>query len=149
MCTDRSNCTRRRRDRDRTQAPRCCRTHGWWSCRCRAPDAPSTRGPRGRLFLLLALAFAVSAFLRWYALALCLALVLSGVVERVRMEHFGSLVPRALFSAGEPVSRKFHQAALLCLSIGLAMSSVVMLNSAYLHWWHIEKLKQLKHNYFP
>lgn len=104
-------------------------------------EGQSRLGPRGRLFLLLALAFAVSAFLRWYALALCLALVLSGVVERVRVEHFGSLVPRALFSAGEPVSRKFHQAALLCLSIGLAMSSVVMLNSAYLHWWHIEKLK--------
>ncbi len=98
-------------------------------------------GPRSRLFLLLALAFAVSAFLHWYGLALCLALVLSGVVERVRVEHFGSLVPRALFSACEPVSRKFHQAALLCLSIGLAMSSMVMLNSAYLHWWHIEKLK--------
>ena len=97
--------------------------------------------PRGRLFLILAVSFAVSAFLHRYLAAMCLTLVLSWVVERVRVEHFGSIVPRALFSASEAVSRKFHQAALLCLSIGLAMSSLVMLNSVYLHWWQIEKLK--------
>ena len=97
--------------------------------------------PRSRLFLILAVSFALSAFLHWYLAAMCLSLALSWIVEKVRVAHFGSVVPRALFTATEPVSRKFHQAALLCLSIGLAMSSLVMLNSVYLHWWHIEKLK--------
>ncbi len=96
---------------------------------------------RGRIFLTLAVGFAFSAFLHWYALAICLALVLSWLVEWVRIDCFGSILPKALFSATEPVTRKFHQAALLCLSIGLALSGVVMLNSVYLHWWTIEKLK--------
>ncbi|NLZ17338.1 MAG: hypothetical protein GX087_06350 [Desulfobulbaceae bacterium] len=96
---------------------------------------------RTRLFLLLAVAFAFSAFLHWYAAAMGLSLALAWVVERARVKHFGSVVPRALFAARESTTRKFHQAALLCLSIGLAMSSIVMLNSVYLHWWHIEKLK--------
>ncbi len=96
---------------------------------------------RGRIFLTLAVGFAFSAFLHWYALAICLALVLSWLVERVRIDCFGSVLPKALFSAREPVTRKFHQAALLCLSIGLTLSGLVMLNSAYLHWWTLEKLK--------
>ena len=97
--------------------------------------------PRGRLFLVLAVSFAFSAFLHWYVAAMALSLSLSWLVERVRIEHFGSVIPRALFIAREPTTRKFHQAALLCLSIGLAMSSVVMLNAEFLHWWHIEKLR--------
>lgn len=97
--------------------------------------------PKARLFLILAVAFAFCAFLHWYVPAMCLALALSWVVEQIRVAHFGSVVPRALFTASEPTTRKFHQAALLCLSIGLAMSSIVMLNSVYLHWWYIEKLK--------
>jgi hypothetical protein len=39
------------------------------------------------------------------------------------------------------VPRKFHQAALLCLSLGLCFSSPVILNSVYLKWVTIEKLK--------
>ncbi|MGI6657591.1 MAG: hypothetical protein ACOX5Z_12400 [Desulfobulbus sp.] len=97
--------------------------------------------PRGRLFLVLAVAFALCAFLHWYAAAICLALALAWVVEQVRVRHFGRIFPVALFTAREQVNCKFHQAALLCLSIALAMSAVVMLNSAFLHWWQIEKLK--------
>lgn len=104
-------------------------------------EGQSGLGTRGRIFLVLAVGFAVSAFLHRYIAAICLALVLAWVVERVRIDCFGSVVPRALFSTAEPVSRKFHQAALLCLSIGLAISAVVMLNSVYLHWWSLEKLK--------
>jgi hypothetical protein len=57
------------------------------------------------------------------------------------VDHFGSRFPRALFSAKEPVARKFHQAALLCLSLALLFSSPVILNSVYLKWFTIEKLK--------
>lgn len=96
---------------------------------------------RGLYFLVLAVAFAVSAFLHWYMVAMVIPLALAYLVEVVRVDHFGSRFPRALFSRREPVPRKFHQAALLCLSLGLALSSPVILNSVYLHWFTIEKLK--------
>lgn len=96
---------------------------------------------RGALFLLLAVTFAFCAFFQWYLPAMIIPLVLAALVDQVRVDHFGSRVPRALFSSQERVSRKFHQAALLCLSLGLLFSSPVILNSVYLQWWTIEKLK--------
>jgi len=95
---------------------------------------------RGRLFLVLAVAFALCAFQQWYLPAMVIPLILAALVERVRIDHFGSRFPRGLFSAREPVARKFHQAALLCLSLGLLFSSPVILNSVYLQWFTIEKL---------
>ncbi len=96
---------------------------------------------QGRLFLLLAMLFALAAFLQWYIAAMIIPLFLAGIIERVRVQHFGPCFPRALFSRTEPVARKFHQAALLCLSIGLAMSAPVILNAEFGHWLHIEKLE--------
>ena len=96
---------------------------------------------RGVLFLLLAVSFAVCAFCQWYLPAMIIPLALAVLVDQVRVDHFGSRFPRALFSPQERVSRKFHQAALLCLSLGLLFSSPVILNSVYLKWWTIEKLK--------
>jgi len=96
---------------------------------------------RGLLFLLLALAFALCAFLQWYLPAMLIPLALARLVEAARIDHFGSRFPHALFSFREPVPRKFHQAALLCLSLGLTLSSPVILNSVYLHWFTIEKLR--------
>jgi len=96
---------------------------------------------RGMLFLVCAIAFALCAFLQWYLPAMLIPLILATLVEGVRVDHFGSRFPRALFSAKEPVARKFHQAALLCLSLGLLLSSPVILNSVYLKWFTLEKLK--------
>lgn len=96
---------------------------------------------RGRLFLALALAFALCAFFEWYLPAMLIPLMLAHLVEQVRIDHFGSRFPRGLFSFHESVPRKFHQAALLCLSLGLCFSSPVILNSVYLKWVTIEKLK--------
>ena len=100
-----------------------------------------TLSRRGTLFLVLALAFAVFAFRQWYLPAMLIPLVLAALVERVRIGHFGSRFPHALFSMQEPVARKFHQAALLCLSLALLLSSPVILNSIYLKWFILEKLK--------
>ncbi|MBU1568904.1 MAG: hypothetical protein KJ630_25175 [Proteobacteria bacterium] len=96
---------------------------------------------RGRIFLLLALAFALCAFLKWYAPALVIPLLLSVIIERVRVRHFGGCIPVALFSAGESTSRKFHQAALLCLSLGLMISSLAIYNSEFAHWFILTKFK--------
>ncbi len=94
-----------------------------------------------RLFFLLSLSFAFFTFMGWYIPALIIPLILSFLVEQVRIAHFGSMIPYGLFSTKEDVSRKFHQASLLCLSIGLALSSPVILNDAYGHWFTLEKLK--------
>lgn len=104
-------------------------------------EGGSALSRRGRLFLTLAVAFALCAFFQWYIPAMLIPPVLASLVEAVRIEHFGSRFPRGLFDFHEPVPRKFHQAALLCLSLGLAFSSPVILNSVYLKWFAIEKLK--------
>lgn len=100
-----------------------------------------TLSTRGRLFYLLSISFALFSFFEWYLPTLVIPLLLAGIVEKVRMDHFGSFLPHSLLSTTENVGRKFHQAALLCLSIGLTISSPVILNSVYGHWLYLEKLK--------
>ena len=82
----------------------------------------------GRLFLLLAILFALCAFLQWYLPAMIIPLLLGVIIERVRINRFGSRFPRALFTGTERVAKKFHQAVLLCLSLGLFLSTPVILD---------------------
>jgi len=96
---------------------------------------------QGRLFFLLSICFALFSFAGWYPPTLVIPLVLAVIVERVRIAHFGSLIPYALLSPREDVARKFHQASLLCLSMGLTLSSPVILNNVYGHWFELTKLK--------
>lgn len=96
---------------------------------------------RATIFLVLSLAFAFCAFLGWYTATLIIPLVLAALIESVRVNHFGSCIPRALFSPRESTSRKFHQASLLCLSLGLTTSSLAILNDQFGHWLVLEKLK--------
>lgn len=103
-------------------------------------DRP-TLSMQGRLFYLLATGFALTTFMGWYGPALLIPLLLGTIVERVRIAHFGSVIPFGLFSGKEGVARKFHQASLLCLSIGLFLSSPVILNDIYGHWVTLDKLK--------
>ena len=95
---------------------------------------------KGYTFLFLSLLFAFCAFMEWYPPALIIPLMLSAIIESVRVQHFGSCLPKDLFSYGEPTSRKFHQASLLCLSLGLVISSLAIANSEYTHWFALEKL---------
>jgi hypothetical protein len=99
-----------------------------------------TLSRRGFTFLIFALLFAFCAFMEWYGPTLVIPLILSVIIESVRVEHFGSCLPKDLFSEGEPTSRKFHQASLLCLSLGLVISSLAIVNSEYTHWFTLEKL---------
>lgn len=96
---------------------------------------------RGKLFLFLALAFAFCAFMHWYLPAMIIPLVLAVIIEQVRVKQFGRRLPVALFRWEESVAKKFHQAALLCLSLGLFMSSPVILNAEFTKWFTIEKLQ--------
>ncbi len=94
----------------------------------------------GKLFFAGALTFALCAFMHWYLPTLFLPLLLAVITERVRVLHFGNCIPTEMFTRAEPVSRKFHQAALLCLSFGLILSSPVILNAVYMHWVNLKKL---------
>jgi hypothetical protein len=96
---------------------------------------------KGLTFLLFSLSFAFCAFMGWYSPTLVIPLLLAAIIESVRVKHFGYCIPKALFSRQEPTSRKFHQASLLCLSLGLIISSPAILNSEFGHWVTLEKLK--------
>ena len=88
---------------------------------------------RSGLFLLGSLAFSLTAFFNRYFWATLLAIGLALLVEVVRIRRF-SFFPTDFFKTTVPVARKFHQAALLCLSLGLLIAAFVMVNNQYLHW---------------
>jgi hypothetical protein len=84
------------------------------------------------LFLVAALTFSVLAFLNQYLAAALLAIILSIIVESVRVKTF-SAFPIDLFQLKIPLYRRFHHAALLCLSLGLLISAGVIFDNLYFH----------------
>ncbi len=91
-------------------------------------------------FFFLSLSYAILSFFEIYAPAIGVGIALSGVVESARIERF-SLFPWDFFKNKILVSDKFHQAALLCLSIGVFISAFVILNNEYFKWVTLEKLQ--------
>ncbi len=91
------------------------------------------------LFLGFSIIFSVFAFLEMYPAAIAASIILFLIVEIIRIRTFG-FFPAGFFSLQEDISRKFHMASLLCLSISLALSSVVILNNEYFHWIILKKL---------
>lgn len=91
------------------------------------------------IFFLCSLLYALTAFLNLYPATLAFSILLFVLVEKIRIKKF-SFFPFQFFSGKEPVSSKFHQASLLCLSIGIAMASCVIINNEYFHWVTMEKL---------
>ncbi len=92
-----------------------------------------------RFFLALTLAYAVSAFFNVYIPVLLISPLLVAIVETVRIRRF-SFFPWDFFKSDAPVSAKFHHAALLCLSIGLVIAALVIVNNEYLQVISISKL---------
>jgi hypothetical protein len=99
-------------------------------------DMPSLRSI---LFLALSLIYSVLAFLELYLPAIAVSIVLAVIVERVRARRF-SFFPADFFRTGADTAGKFNQASLLCLSLALVISSLVILNNVYLHWVTVKKL---------
>lgn len=91
-------------------------------------------------FLLLSLVYALFAFLKIYIPVLLITLALAAIVESARIQRF-SFFPWDFFRASAPVSAKFHQASLLCLSLGLLISGLVILNNEYIHLVSMPKLQ--------
>ena len=96
--------------------------------------------PRVKAFLFLSILYAVSAFLEVYLPALLATPALIAIVEIVRIRRFRFL-PIDFFKKSVPVSDKFHHAALLCLSIGLLIAGLVIVDSAYYPFMTIPKLE--------
>lgn len=90
-------------------------------------------------FLVLSLFYALFAFIEIYPMTIFISLALASIVESLRIERF-SIIPWNFFTLKETVSAKFHQASLLCLSIGLLMSSLVIINNEYMHAVTMDKL---------
>lgn len=95
---------------------------------------------KGLIFLILAVTYAVFAFAKLYLPAVIIAFSLAVIVDSVRIRLF-SLFPVNFFKPDEPVSKKFHQASLLCLSMGLVISALVILNNEYFKIISFPKLK--------
>ncbi|WP_022669216.1 hypothetical protein [Desulfospira joergensenii] len=92
-----------------------------------------------KFFFLGSLIYAFSAFFKVYPITLAVTVLLFILVEKVRVQSF-SLIPFQFFSPGESVSRKFHQASLLCLSCGLVIAGLVILNNEYFQLVTMAKL---------
>ncbi|MFH1155399.1 MAG: hypothetical protein V1793_16440 [Pseudomonadota bacterium] len=95
--------------------------------------------PRVITFLVLSLVYALSAFFNAYPVTITLSLAMFAIVESIRIRRF-SFFPKAFFTLRVPVSEKFHQASLLCLSIGILMASCIIINNEYGRWVVMEKL---------
>lgn len=91
------------------------------------------------LFFLTSLIYAFSAFFKVYSITLAISLLLCFFVEKVRIGRFG-FFPWDFFTKDESVSEKFHHASLLCLSIGIFMAGLVILNNEYFKLVTMEKL---------
>jgi hypothetical protein len=94
--------------------------------------------PRLVAYFALALLYALFAAAGWYIPTLALSIPLFLLVESVRIERF-SVFPVDFFRRA-PVSEKFDQASLLCLSIAILFASLVILNNQYFRLIHYEKL---------
>lgn len=95
---------------------------------------------KGKTFFILSVAYALLAFWKFYLPATAIAFILAAIVESVRIKKF-SLFPSNFFDPRGRVSQKFHQAALLCLSIGLVMSGLIIINNEYLKLVTMPKLQ--------
>ena len=91
-------------------------------------------------FLILSITYALLTFFEHYIPAMIVALVLAIIVDSIRTKNF-SFFPHDFFRGDVPVYRKFHQASLLCLSMGLVISSLVILNNVYLKIINLPKFK--------
>jgi hypothetical protein len=93
-----------------------------------------------KLFLILTIAYAVFAFLKIYIPVLIITVALFIIVETVRIHRF-SFFPFDFFRSEIHVSDKFHQASLLCLSMGLIISGLVILNNEFYNVVSLRKLQ--------
>lgn len=90
-------------------------------------------------FFILSIIYAVFAFMKLYLPAAAMSVILALIAESYRTGRF-TFFPSIFFKRDSSASEKFHHASLLCLVIGLLLSSFVILNETYFKLFHFEKL---------
>lgn len=90
------------------------------------------------MFLIISIIYAFLAFFNLYIPAMTCSFVLAGIVASLRISKFG-FIP-GFFNKEVSVSEKFHQASMLCLSLGLVISTLVILNNEYFKLISMKKL---------
>jgi len=108
------------------------------SCLLFFAQGKKSPGPTVAAYFLVALAFSLFAFKGWHDLSALACLGLFVLVESVRIRRF-SFFPFEFFRAGADTAEKFLHAALLCLSIGLLLCSLAILDHARLHLFNSPK----------
>ncbi|AEE14737.1 hypothetical protein Thena_1116 [Thermodesulfobium narugense DSM 14796] len=83
------------------------------------------------LYLITSFIYALSAFLNLYTISLISGILLIVIVERVRIKYFG-IFPNAFFDYKVSVGKKFHLASILCLSIGIFLAQLTILNNYFI-----------------
>lgn len=91
-------------------------------------------------FLVISFIFAMAAFAQFYLVSIICAFTLSFLAERARSKRFG-FFPWMFFNKRVIVHKKFHNASMLCLSMGLFISALVMINNEYLKLVTMNKLE--------
>lgn len=90
-------------------------------------------------YFLSGIIFAVLAWMKLFYIAFIFPLFMMMITESIRYRLF-SIFPLGFFMKDISVMSKFHQAALLCLSISHIIMSVTLLNNHYFNWWYLPKL---------
>ncbi|AWB10436.1 hypothetical protein TDSAC_1087 [Thermodesulfobium acidiphilum] len=83
------------------------------------------------LYLIISSIYAFSLFLNLYTVSLISGTLLIFIVESVRIKYFG-ILPFAFFDYKVRVCKKFHLASLLCLSIGIFLAQLAILNNYFI-----------------
>jgi hypothetical protein len=92
------------------------------------------------IFFILAFIYAFLAFFKLYISAIVVSLILVLIVESVRIKAF-SFIPYDFFTTKVPTSKKFHHASLLCLSLGLLLSTFAIVNHEFFNLLPFRKLE--------
>ncbi|WP_027358886.1 hypothetical protein [Desulforegula conservatrix] len=89
-------------------------------------------------FIIISIIYAFFAFFNLYIPAMVCSFILASIVASIRIRRFG-FIP-GFFKKDVSVSEKFHQASMLCLSLGLVISTLVIINNEYLYLISMKKL---------
>jgi len=92
------------------------------------------------IFFILSVIYAFLAFSEKYLLSILVAFIMFYITEMVRVKKF-SVFPIDFFKRDIPVYKKFHHAALLCLSLSILFSALVIINNHYFILIENPKLK--------
>jgi len=94
---------------------------------------------RAKLHYGLSMLYALSAAAGYYLVTLIISVPMLALLESVRVQRF-SLFPIDFFRREVSTSAKFHHASHLCLSLGVLIASLVIINNEYCPLASYEKL---------